>query len=1028
MALHETFERANDPPIGLLESTYSKPGANGRRGIMIIAHPSIAGNTQLATDLGGDNPNILWVRLEIDTTIYFIASVYLPDNRREKEADEVVRQLLQDISPMEPGAQIIIMGDWNYDPFIDKGSNKAAFLKMGSHPRMVLVRRNRPTEWTRPASKTHIDNLFISKTVLPKTSSKIFYLQIPPHPRTPSDHLLVGCRSTISGRRGRMRTRTLQFDNAPLRTCPEHAYSTVLDRLADRWIDWARDLSQELDTRAVPRRMETELLFAGLKFTVYSASFQTLPTKRRPERATNGGAMQTKFASGNSRTELWDVVARRLKRKDSKRGPDPDPQLLITKLREQGAKTPNSTCSRTKRWVRRVIEKLDNDPTPEERAEGPTFDQLVETYFQILLKEVKQLRWKTAGGLDNISAAQLKRSPPRFWRAVAIFAARCAWLKCFPRWFRLARAKFIPKPEAGKVRGLRLESLLTKLIEKCILHPFFPATHLTILSTPHQEIIAPEHFADRAKVSAEMTAGVLAIIIDAGKQAKTPLYILIADAKEAYDLVWRDGLWAKMANTHPNLEDVRRARAMYEHMDAQIVEEDFESEPVALGQGVPQGGPRSGKLYALFNSDLPEELRAAGAGVKIGEQDLTCAIYLDDSMIPSQTETVARKALITLEKYGDQWSQQWSIPKFKMLCLNVPNAPGQWPFKGHYFDTVQKVKYLGIHFDPLKGWSAHFAMKRAAALILKVEIRRAGLFGGKNAPADSLEVARSMLWSTLDYGRGVASSQGTRCKTVAKALDSFHLETLREILGTSDRSMCAGVRGETGEIPDMWRERKRQMLMARQMLTAPKGGLMRNLAIQANSSSPKLGVFRTVHDFLQQTEGPSIDHFRSKGDIKRWILMKATQEWRQRVQDSSRLARTYRHSNSLKVRGYLKGAYPGRQILTRMRLDDLDLGAASIRGLSEIKDRCMICGEDEETREHFVLRCPPLEPARQANKQILETARAQAQNEEEVLDFLILARPPGAEDDIKLATSIGKLFHDLWTLRTSAIGARPTLD
>ena len=130
-----------------------------------------------------------------------------------------------------------------------------------------------------------------------------------------------------------MRTRTLQFDNAPLRTCPEHAYSTVLDRLADRWIDWARDLSQELDTRVVPRRMETELLFAGLKFTVYSASFQTLPTKRRPERATNGGAMQTKFASGNSRTELWDVVARRLKRKDSKRGPDPDPQLLITKLR-----------------------------------------------------------------------------------------------------------------------------------------------------------------------------------------------------------------------------------------------------------------------------------------------------------------------------------------------------------------------------------------------------------------------------------------------------------------------------------------------------------------------------------------------------------------------------------------------------------------------------------------------------------------------------------------------------------------------
>ena len=342
--------------------------------------------------------------------------------------------------------------------------------------------------------------------------------------------------------------------------------------------------------------------------------------------------------------------------------------------------------------------------------------------------------------------------------------------------------------------------------------------------------------------------------------------------------MWRDALWAKMANNHPIREEVRRARAMYEHMDAQIFEEGFESDPVALGQGVPQGGPRSGKLFALFNSDLPEELRVAGAGVKIGEQDLTCAIYLDDSMIPSQTEAVARKVLTTLEKYGDQWSQQWSITKFKMLCLNVPNAPGQWPFKGHYFDTVQTVKYLGVHFESLKGWSAHFAMKRAAALIQRVELRRAGLFGGKNAPTDSLEVAKSMLWSTLDYGRGVASSQGSRCKTVAKALESFHLETLREILGTSDRSMGAGVRGETGEIPDVWRDRKRQMLMARQMLTAPKGGLLCKIAIEANSSSLKLGIFRVVHDFLQQAEGPSIDQFRSKGEIKQWILMKATQE------------------------------------------------------------------------------------------------------------------------------------------------------
>ena len=66
----------------------------------------------------------------------------------------------------------------------------------------------------------------------------------------------------------------------------------------------------------------------------------------------------------------------------------------------------------------------------------------VEIYYQVIVTAVKDLRWKTAGGLDNISTAMVKRAPHSFLRALALFAARCANLKQFPRWFRLARANF----------------------------------------------------------------------------------------------------------------------------------------------------------------------------------------------------------------------------------------------------------------------------------------------------------------------------------------------------------------------------------------------------------------------------------------------------------------------------------------------------------------------------------------------------------------------------------------------------------
>ena len=144
------------------------------------------------------------------------------------------------------------------------------------------------------------------------------------------------------------------------------------------------------------------------------------------------------------------------------------------------------------------------------------------------------------------------------------------------------------------------------------------------------------------------------------------------------------------------------------------------------------------------------------------------------------------------------------------------------------------------------------------------------------------------------------------------------------------------------------------------------------------------------------------------------------------VEVSSVLPRTYYHSTSLGMKGYLRRAFPGRAILTRLRIDDLDLGAAGYRGKSEIKELCSICGEEAETREHFVLRCRPLNAARDANRKAMDLTLRPPQTS--AFDVLILATPRGAEDDINTAIIVGKLFHDLWTLRAKLLGLRVTLD
>ena len=152
----------------------------------------------------------------------------------------------------------------------------------------------------------------------------------------------------------------------------------------------------------------------------------------------------------------------------------------------------------------------------------------------------------------------------------------------------------------------------------------------------------------------------------------------------------------------------------------------------------------------------------------------------------------------------------------------------------------------------------------------------------------------------------------------------------------------------------------------------------------------------------------------------------AFQEWKTKVDESAVLSRTYCLSTSLGMKGYLRSAFPGRAILTRLRIDDLDLGAAGFRGKSEIKEHCSICGEEAETREHFVLRCRTLSAARDANRKAMDLTLRLPQAP--AFDVLILATPRGAEDDISTAIIVGKLFHDLWTLRAKRLGLRVTLD
>ena len=68
------------------------------------------------------------------------------------------------------------------------------------------------------------------------------------------------------------------------------------------------------------------------------------------------------------------------------------------------------------------------------------------------------------------------------------------------------------------------------------------------------------------------------------------------------------------------------------------------------------------------------------------------------------------------------------------------------------------------------------------------------------------------------------------------------MKTLREVLGVSDSAPKLGVLGETGDLPDRWREILRQIMLAHQMWLAPPGSLPKEIATAALNAGGWGGV------------------------------------------------------------------------------------------------------------------------------------------------------------------------------------------
>ena len=130
-AIQEPKLTPNNLPAGYDKKTLMLPhDPPGIRGLMWVFHPNWADKySRPPTPV---NQNIAWIKVDLDPKknqgikSILLANVYLSPLAIDKtDVHDTVKQLIEDVAQFlkDPCNAVVLMGDWNYDPFTKKGTN-----------------------------------------------------------------------------------------------------------------------------------------------------------------------------------------------------------------------------------------------------------------------------------------------------------------------------------------------------------------------------------------------------------------------------------------------------------------------------------------------------------------------------------------------------------------------------------------------------------------------------------------------------------------------------------------------------------------------------------------------------------------------------------------------------------------------------------------------------------------------------------------------------------------------------------------
>ena len=279
-------------------------------------------------------------------------------------------------------------------------------------------------------------------------------------------------------------------------------------------------------------------------------------------------------------------------------------------------------------------------------------------------KIIKTLKNGKAKGWDLIPNEALKNLPDEMISMVTVLFNRIKISGSLPKGWNRGRVTLVHKRELRELLGNYRP--ITVLISLSGLYSKVLNDRLSQVVEEHK-LLGEVQNGFRKERGGSDNNFILDTIIWKAKATRTKLHLSYIDISKAYDSVNREILWKKLYSLGIKGEFLSSLKALYTDDCIDCVVNGLQTRPIFLRRGLRQGCSLSPLLFALYISDVGNDVTLTQLGFLLGNVCISGLLFADDIVLVARSSAGLKSLLALIKRCFDDLKLTISEDKSQVI-------------------------------------------------------------------------------------------------------------------------------------------------------------------------------------------------------------------------------------------------------------------------------------------------------------------------------------------------------------------------